>query len=95
MQTTTRRCPENTNNKLSRMFVLIAFALLVTGCAIASASTGTYTVQPGDTLAKIASAHDTTVERLVELNQETYPLIRRFAVNPKHQYNVTRGARFS
>lgn len=55
------------------MFILIAFALLVTGCAIASASTGTYTVQPGDTLAKIASAHNTTVDRLVELNQETYP----------------------
>jgi uncharacterized protein YkwD len=55
------------------MLILIALALLVTGCAIASASTGTHTVQPGDTLAKIASAHDTTVDRLVELNQETYP----------------------
>jgi uncharacterized protein YkwD len=55
------------------MLILIAFALLSTGCAIASASTGTYTVQPGDTLAKIASAHDTTVDRLIELNQETYP----------------------
>ena len=73
MQTMTRRCPQNTNNKLSQMLILIAFALLVTGCAIASASTGTYTVQPGDTLAKIASVHDTTVDRLVELNQETYP----------------------
>jgi uncharacterized protein YkwD len=55
------------------MFVLVIFALLVTGCAIASASTRTYTVQPGDTLAKIASAHDTTVDGLVKLNQETYP----------------------
>ncbi len=73
MQTMMRRCPQNTNNKLNRMFILIALALLITGCAIASASTQTYTVQPGDTLAKIATAHDTTVERLVELNQETYP----------------------
>ena len=73
MQTMMRRCSQNTNSKLSRMPILIAFALLVTGCAIASASTETYTVQPGDTLAKIASAYGTTVERLVELNQETYP----------------------
>jgi len=79
MQTMTRRCPQNTNNKLSQMFILIAFALLVTGCAIASASARTYTVQPGDTLAKIASAHDTTIDRLVELNQETYPSL---ATNP-------------
>ena len=73
MQTMMRRCTQETNNKLSRMFVLIVFALLVMGCAVVSASTGTYTVQPGDTLAKIASAHDTTVDRLVELNQETCP----------------------
>ena len=79
MQTMMRRCPQETNNKLSRMFILIALAFLITGCAIASASTGTYIVQPGDTLAKIASAHDTTVDRLVELNQETYPSL---ATNP-------------
>jgi uncharacterized protein YkwD len=37
------------------------------------ASSKVYTVQPGDTLAKIAAANDTTVEKLVELNVEAYP----------------------
>ena len=73
MQTMRRRCTQNTSNKLTRMFVLVIFAVLVTGCAMVSASTQTHTVQPGDTLAQIAAAHDTTVDRLVELNKETYP----------------------
>lgn len=73
MQTMIKRWPQNTNDKLSRMFVSIVFSLLIAGCAVASSSTETYTVQPGDTMAKIASVHDTTVDRLIELNQETYP----------------------
>ena len=70
---TTRRWTQHTYGNLNGTFVLTILALLVTGCAAVSASTQTHTVQPGDTLAKIASAHDTTVDRLVELNQETYP----------------------
>jgi uncharacterized protein YkwD len=58
---------------LSRTLTLIVLASLLAGCAVASASTQTYTVQPGDTLARIAAAHDTTVDRLVETNKETHP----------------------
>ncbi len=58
-----------TRNRLAAVLVL---GLLLMGCVVASGAQ-TYTVRPGDTLAQIAQAHDTTVERLVELNKETYP----------------------
>jgi uncharacterized protein YkwD len=58
---------------LGQVLALIAVASLLAGCAVALASAPAYTVQPGDTLAEIASAHDTTVDRLVELNRGTYP----------------------
>ena len=73
MQTIKRSCTQYTNRNLSQMLVLVVSALLVTGCALVSASTQTYSVQPGDTLAQIAAAHDKTVDELVGLNQQTYP----------------------
>lgn len=61
-----------TRNKVTLILILCLCALLA-GCVVASTSTQTYTVQPGDTLARIAQANGTTVEKLVELNKETYP----------------------
>jgi uncharacterized protein YkwD len=56
--------------------VLISFAALLAGLLAGCAFLGqtkTYTVRPGDTLAQIAAAHDTTVDELVALNADRYP----------------------
>ncbi len=54
--------------------VTILLAITVTSCSPQS-----YRVQPGDTLALIAAEHGTSVEKLVELNQDQYPSL---AENP-------------
>lgn len=43
--------------------------------APAAPATGTYTVQRGDTLSKIAKAYNTTVEAIVTANKAKYPTI--------------------
>jgi len=68
---------------LSRWVIWLALALVMVwwsqqpGSAIETGST--YTVQPGDSLSEIASAHDTTVKDLVVLNADRYPSL---ATNP-------------
>jgi uncharacterized protein YkwD len=69
---TSRRPLKDTNRNLTRVLVALVCALVVTACAPSWASSEVYTVQPGDTLAKIAAANDTTVEDLVELNKDAY-----------------------
>ena len=54
--------------------VAILLAITITSCSPQS-----YRVQPGDTLALIAAEHGTSVEKLVELNQDQYPSL---AENP-------------
>ncbi len=49
---------------------LLAVPVAVSGC---TSQPGTYTVKPGDTLARIATEHRTTVSALVELNKTKYP----------------------
>ncbi len=70
----------NTTNKLATITTFTIWFLLcvplLAGCA---PSARTYTVQPGDTLAKIAQANDTTVGELVDLNKTSYPSL---ATNP-------------
>ena len=70
---TSRRSLKDTNRSLFQVLVTLICALAVAGCAPSAASSELYTVQPGDTLAKIAAANGTTVEKLVELNVEAYP----------------------
>ena len=70
---TSRRSLKDTNRSLIQVLVALICALVVAGCAPSLASSEVYTVQPGDTLAKIAAANGTTVEKLVELNVEAYP----------------------
>ncbi|MBN1581446.1 MAG: LysM peptidoglycan-binding domain-containing protein [Anaerolineae bacterium] len=55
-----------------KLFAILTCVMLLTGCALALEST-VYTIQPGDTLAKIARANGTTVGELVELNKASYP----------------------
>ena len=45
-----------------------------TGTATATPSTQTYVIESGDTLETIAAEHDTTVERLLELNPGIDPV---------------------
>jgi uncharacterized protein YkwD len=78
MQTSHRQC-QHTKHHLNQVLIALVCTLIVAGCVPSAANARVYTVQPGDTLAKIAAAHDTTVEKLVELNQETYPSL---ASNP-------------
>ena len=70
---TSRRSLKDTNRSLIQVLVALICTLVVAGCAPSLASSKLYTVQPGDTLAKIAAANGTTVEKLVELNAEAYP----------------------
>ena len=49
------------------------------GVAASAGSSGTYTVQQGDTLAGIAARHGTTVPAMVDANRGTYPSL---ATNP-------------
>jgi uncharacterized protein YkwD len=70
---TSRRSLKDTNRSLIQVLVAIICVLVVTACAPSFASSEGYTVQPGDTLSKIAAASDATVEELVELNVEAYP----------------------
>jgi uncharacterized protein YkwD len=70
---TSRRSRKDTNRSLIQVLVALICALVVAGCAPSAASSVLYIVQRGDTLAKIAAANDTTVEKLVELNVEAYP----------------------
>ena len=37
---------------------------------------GTYTIQPADTLDEIATENNTTIETLISLNEDTYPSLR-------------------
>ena len=53
--------------------VTIALTLLLAGCVPGGGPPTAYTVEPGDTLAKIAQVNGTTVEELVELNKISYP----------------------
>jgi uncharacterized protein YkwD len=67
---------KNASHNPVTIFVPLVVALVVAGCVPASAgsdSAEVYVVQAGDTLAGIATANDTTVEKLVELNADTYP----------------------
>ena len=62
--------------------LLVGCALIIAGCIPACGSSRGaqhYVVQPGDTLARIAGANDTTVGDLVELNEDAYPSL---AANP-------------
>ena len=70
---TSKRSLKDTNRSLIHVLVALICALVVTACAPSLASSKTYTVQPGDTLARIAAVNGTTVEKLVELNKEVYP----------------------
>jgi uncharacterized protein YkwD len=70
---TSRRSLKDTSRNLIQVLVAFICALVMAGCAPSAASSELYTVQSGDTLAKIAAANDTTVEKLVELNVEAYP----------------------
>ena len=56
-----------------RLTPVVLALLLAAGCVPAGGQPAVYTVEPGDTLAKIAQAQGTTVEELVELNKEIYP----------------------
>jgi len=74
---TSRMSLKDTNRDSAKVFVALVCALVVAGCAPSAASSGAYTVRPGDTLAKIAAANGTTVEALIELNSGTYPSLLR------------------
>jgi len=55
------------------LLVLITTIACGASGALAQEGSGTYTVQRGDTLARIAKDHGTTVETLVDLNEDSYP----------------------
>ncbi|MCX7670515.1 MAG: LysM peptidoglycan-binding domain-containing protein, partial [Anaerolineae bacterium] len=57
--------------------LIVIWVLLAPAPVAASPAQGTYVVRPGDTLAKIAAAHGTTVQALIRANNITDPdLIR-------------------
>jgi peptidoglycan-N-acetylglucosamine deacetylase len=61
------------------------------------AMAATYTVQPGDTLGKIAAKHGTTVEKLVNLNKLTYTAIKpgeKLEIPERSTYKVATGDTF-
>jgi uncharacterized protein YkwD len=67
---------KNASHNPVTILVPLVVALVAAGCVPASAgsdSAEVYVVQAGDTLAGIATANDTTVDKLVELNADTYP----------------------
>jgi uncharacterized protein YkwD len=64
---------KDTNRSIIYVLVALVCTLAVAGCVPSAASARPYTVQPGDTLARISAANGTTVERLVELNVEAHP----------------------
>jgi len=55
------------------LLVLITTIACGASGALAQEGSGTYTVRPGDTLARIAKDHGTTVKTLVDLNKDRYP----------------------
>lgn len=68
--TATQRQP----TRYFQLAVLLLFLVTTIACAGgALAPSSAYTVQPGDTLARIAKDHGTTVETLVALNKGRYP----------------------
>ena len=57
-----------------QLAVLLLILITTIACRVlAQENGGTYTVQHGDTLARIAKDHGTTVETLVDLNKGRYP----------------------
>jgi uncharacterized protein YkwD len=58
-----------------RLTPVVLALLLAAGC-VPAGQPAVYTVEPGDTLAKIAQAQGTTVEELVELNKTSYPSLK-------------------
>ena len=80
------------NNEQTGLVILLASILLATPTMVAcdasggggsvaapASSSGTHTVQPGDTLAGIAARYGTTVQAMVDANADTYPSL---ATNP-------------
>ncbi len=59
--------------KHGKLAVLILILVVAVAVSSANAGSGSYTVHQGDTLSKIAMAHGTTVQALVELNRDRYP----------------------
>ena len=57
-----------------QLIVLLLLLVTTIACVHSVLAQGdTYTVRPGDTLARIAKDHGTTVETLVDLNKDRYP----------------------
>jgi len=57
-----------------QLIVLLLLLVTTVACVQGVLAQGdTYTVRPGDTLARIAKDHGTTVETLVDLNKDRYP----------------------
>ena len=58
---------------------VVSFALAVAGCATqktqtsSSAESGVYTIQAGDTFAKIAKTHHLTIRQMEDLNPDAMP----------------------
>ena len=71
MSTNTR-----TINPILISFVLVVVVAMVTASMVsASTGTGTYTVQPGDSLTRIARKLGTTIDILLDLNKVQYPCL--------------------
>ena len=62
-----------TRNLQFTVLMLVLVTSIACGALAQTGGSGTYTVQPGDTLARIAKDHGTTVETLVNLNKDRYP----------------------
>ncbi|EIJ78768.1 polysaccharide deacetylase [Bacillus methanolicus PB1] len=80
--------------KITRLVLLSLVCVFLFGNL---AEAATYTVQPGDTLWKIASKYGTTVEKLVNLNKLTYTAIKpgeKLEVPASSTYKVISGDTF-
>ena len=70
---TSRRSLKDTNRSLIQVLVALICTLVVAGCALVSASSEVYSVQPGDTLAKIAWRFKTSIWPIVRANNIANP----------------------